>query len=416
MKPMGTVPADFTGEDGELVIAGRRVSDIVQEAGATPLFVYDLGIVRRRVAALRAAMPDRLSLHYAMKANPHPPLLAGMTSLLDGIDLASVGEMRLALAAGARPETTSFAGPGKRDEELEAAIAAGVTLNCESEGEAERALAIGDRIGVRPKLAVRVNPDFELKGSGMRMTGRPTAFGVDAGRVPALVDRIVAAGGDWRGFHIYSGSQALDADALIEAQAATIALAARLAEESGHAPPHLNLGGGFGIPYFPNEVPVDIARIGASLGDEFARLPAVLRQTEFAIELGRWLVGECGVYLTRVIDRKQSHGETFLVTDGGLHHQLAASGNFGTVVRRNYPLAVATRFGAPAEEVATVVGCLCTPLDLLGNQVELPRADRGDVIAVFMAGAYGATASPAAFLGHGPAREILLGNSARKPN
>jgi len=220
----------------------------------------------------------------------------------------------------------------------------------------------------------------------------------------------VAEGAEWRGFHIYGGSQALDPEAIIEMQRATLALAARLGEEAGQAPPHLNLGGGFGIPYFPREQPLDIARIGAALGAELAARPAILAQTGFAIELGRWLVGECGVYLATVIDRKISQGETFLVTDGGLHHQLAASGNFGTVVRRNYPLAVASRFGAPAEEAVTVVGCLCTPLDKLGDQIELPRADVSDVIAVFMAGAYGASASPAAFLGHGPAREILLGH------
>ncbi|MBY8821283.1 pyridoxal-dependent decarboxylase, exosortase A system-associated [Sphingomonas colocasiae] len=410
MKPMGQVPADLTGEDGELLIAGRRVTDIVEQAGSTPLFVYDLGIVRRRFDALRAAMPPALSLHYAMKANPYPPLLAAMTGIVDGIDVASVGEMRLALSAGAVAGHMSFAGPGKRDEEIEAAIGAGVTLNCESEGEAERAFAIGDRIGAPPRLAVRVNPDFELKGSGMRMGGRPTAFGIDAARVPALVRRIADRGAQWRGFHIYSGSQALDPEALIETQAATVALAARLAEEAGMPPPHVNLGGGFGIPYFPNEVPLDIGRIGAALAETLELRPAALANTDFAIELGRWLVGECGVYLARVIDRKQSHGETFLVTDGGLHHQLAASGNFGTVVRRNYPLAVATRFGAEVEESATVVGCLCTPLDVLGNQTGLPRADVGDIIAVFMAGAYGASASPSGFLGHGPAREILLGN------
>jgi len=410
MKPMGQVPADFRGEDGELLVAGRKVTDIVAEAGETPLFAYDLGIVRRRFDALRAAMPPALLLHYAMKANPHPAMVAAMTSIVDGIDVASVGEMRIALAAGAAPEHMSFAGPGKRDGEIEAAIAAGVTLNCESEGEAERAFAIGGRIGVRPRLAVRVNPDYELKGSGMRMGGRPTAFGVDAARVPALVARIAAEGAEWRGFHIYSGSQALDPEALIETQTATVALAARLGEEAGLTPPHVNLGGGFGIPYFPNEVPLDIARIGAALAETLERRPAILATTDFAIELGRWLVGECGVYLARVIDRKQSHGETFLITDGGLHHQLAASGNFGTVVRRNYPLAVATRFDAPVEESATVVGCLCTPLDVLGNQIGLPKADTGDIIAVFMAGAYGASASPSGFLGHGPAREILLGN------
>jgi diaminopimelate decarboxylase len=130
--------------------------------------------------------------------------------------------------------------------------------------------------------------------------------------------------------------------------------------------------------------------------------------SEFALELGRYLVGEAGVYLTRIIDRKVSHGEVFLITDGGMHHQLAASGNFGTVVRRNYPIAVANRFGAPVEEAATVTGCLCTPLDRLGDQVGLPMAEAGDVMAVFLAGAYGASASPERFLGHPPALEMVV--------
>jgi len=409
MKAMGQVPQDFKARDGELVIGGHKVSAIIAQAGQTPLFVYDFAIVRARFAALRAAMPADLRLHFAMKANPLPAMVGAMAALTDGIDVASGGEMALAIAQGADPATMSFAGPGKRDAELEAAIRAGVTLNCESAGEAERTLAIQHRIGIAARMAVRVNPDFELKGSGMRMGGRATAFGVDSPEVSALVRKIVAEGAHWRGFHIYGGSQALDPEAIIEMQRATLALAARLGEEAGQAPPHLNLGGGFGIPYFPKEQPLDIARIGAALGAQLAARPAILAETGFAIELGRWLVGECGVYLATVIDRKASQGEIFLVTDGGLHHQLAASGNFGTVVRRNYPLAVASRFGAPAEEAVTVVGCLCTPLDKLGDQVELPHADPGDVIAVFMAGAYGASASPAAFLGHGPAPEILLG-------
>ncbi|WOK36786.1 pyridoxal-dependent decarboxylase, exosortase A system-associated [Sphingomonas sp. C3-2] len=408
MKPMGTVPAAFTAQDGELLIGGKTASAIVDAAGETPLFVYDGAMLRARMHSLRQAMPERLALHYAMKANPFAPLVRLMVEIADGIDVASVGEMRIALDAGAQPQTMSFAGPGKRDAEIEAAIRAGVALNCESERQIDRAIAIGAGLGLRPKLAIRINPDFELKGSGMRMGGRPTAFGVDAVDVPALAKRIIGAGAEWHGFHIYGGSQALDAEALVDAQAATLALAVRLSAEIGTAAPHVNLGGGFGIPYFPNEKPLDIERIGTALGEALAALPSGFEATGFAIELGRWLVGEAGVYLTRILDRKSSHGETFLVTDGGLHHQLAASGNFGTVVRRNYPLALASQFGAEGTEVVNVVGCLCTPLDKLGDQVFLPRGAVGDIVAVFMAGAYGASASPSAFLGHGPAPEILL--------
>ncbi len=408
MKPTGPIPDGYKSIDGELAIGGLTANALVERAGDTPLFVYSADHLRSRVAALRAAMPAKLAIHYAMKGNPYAPVLQLMNTLVDGFDLASGGEMALALAAGVRPERMSFAGPGKRDRELEAAIAQGVTLNCESEGEAARALLIGARLGVSPKLAVRVNPTFDLKGSGMKMGGGAKQFGVDAERVPALVRMILDAGADWRGFHIYAGSQALKAEAIIEMQTQTLALAASLAEEIGVTPPHVNLGGGFGIPYFPGDVPVDLPAVGAALGAALDSLPPKLADTEFCIELGRYLVGEAGVYLTRIVDKKISHGETFLITDGGLHHQLAASGNFGTVIRRNYPVAIATRFESEPEEVASVVGCLCTPLDMLSNQAMLPRAEVGDLVAIFCAGAYGASASPANFLGQGAALEMLV--------
>ena len=397
MKPHGAIPLWWTME--------RLRALLPMVASDTPSFVYDLGQIRQKIDNIRNALPDEVSVHYAMKANPFAPLLAAMVSLVDGVDVASGGELSAALAAGATH--ISFAGPGKTDAELEQTIAAGVTLNLESETEAERALTIAARLGATPKLAVRVNPSFALKGSGMKMGGLASPFGVDAERVPALVRRLIDAGADWRGLHIFAGSQSLDGDAIAEAQAATIALAAEIAEAVGVTPPLVNLGGGFGIPYFAGDMPLDVAAIGARLNEVLAARPAILRDAKFAVELGRWLVGEAGVYLTRVIDRKESRGETFLVVDGGLHHQLAASGNFGTVVRRNYPVTVIG--GAGPMETVSVVGCLCTPLDLLANQVELPRADVGDVIAIFMAGAYGASASPSAFLGHGPAREILIG-------
>ena len=407
MKPTGPIPADFMPAEGKLMIGGRSTASLVEEAGDTPLFVYDMAGVERRVARFRAAFPS-IDLHYALKANPFVDLVNRIAPLVDGIDIASMGEALIAFGAGVRPECLSFAGPGKRDGELEAAIGRGVPINLESEGEAERVLAIAERLGVTPKLAVRVNPDFELRGSGMRMGGGAKPFGVDAERVPALVRRLVEAGAEFCGFHIYAGSQSLDAGAIIEAQAATIALAARLSEAAGVTPERLNLGGGFGIPHFGGEAPLEVERIGAALEAAYAARPDVLRTTGFCLELGRWLVGECGVYLTRIVDRKESGGQTFLIVDGGLHHQLAASGNFGTVVRRNYPIAVAERFGAEAEETVNVCGCLCTPLDRLGDQVGLPRADVGDLIAIFLAGAYGASASPSAFLGHGPARELLV--------
>jgi len=408
MKPLGPIPQGFRSKEGILQVDSQDVPGLVAEAGGTPLFVYSRAMIADRVASLRAALPERVALHYAIKANPFSPLLHVMSELVDGFDVASGGELQKLVELHIAASRISFAGPGKRDAELTAAIAAGVTINLESEGEAERALRLAGEAGIRPRLAIRVNPDFDLKGSGMKMGGGAKPFGVDAERVPVLARRIAEAGAEWRGFHIFAGSQAISADAIIETQAQTLTLAARLTQESGLPLPHLNLGGGFGIPYFPGDTPLDLAAIGAALAARMDDLPVELADTDFCLELGRYLVGEAGVYLTTVIDRKVSHGEVFLVVDGGMHHQLAASGNFGTVVRRNYPVAIATRFDAPVEEEASVVGCLCTPLDRLAEKGGFPRAEPGDIVAVFCAGAYGATASPMQFLGQGPAREVLV--------
>ena len=407
MKPMGPIPADYQRRDGELLIGGRTAGEWIAIAGDTPLFVYDMAIVRDRVGRFRAAFPG-VSLHYAVKANPHAPLVKAIAALVDGIDVASAGEAQLALDAGMDARRISFAGPGKRDRELEMAVDAGITLNLESAGEAERALAIGRAMGRTPRLALRVNPDFELKGSGMKMGGGAKPFGVDADQAPAIIRRIIEAGADYRGLHIFAGSQALDADAIIDAQHSALELAARISSAAAAAPPHVNLGGGFGIPYFAADAALDEASVGAALGRELAGLPAILEGVDFTIELGRWLVGEAGVYLTRIVDRKISHGEVFLVVDGGLHHQLAASGNFGTVVRRNYPVSLAELPESGAVEDVSVVGCLCTPIDRLGDHVGLPQAAVGDVVVLFLAGAYGASASPQAFLGHPPAGELTI--------
>ena len=408
MKPFGTVPSAFGVQDGELSIGGKTANELVDANGGTPLFVYDHRVVDTKIAHFRAEFRD-VHLHSAIKANPYRPLIKHMLPQVDGLDVASAGELRLLVEVGADPRAISFAGPGKRDEELAYAIEQGATLNCESEGEVARVLDIAKVAGITPRLAVRVNPDFEIKGSGMRMGGGAKPFGVDADRVPALLRKIADGGAEYRGLHIYAGSQALDADALIDAQTASVDLAAELSSSFAIPPPIVNLGGGFGIPYFPGDKPLDIVPVATALHNTIAKhRHGNLANTEFAIELGRWLVGECGVYLTRVVDRKVSKGVTFIITDGGLHHQLAASGNFGQVIRRNYPVAIASRFDAEPVEEVNIVGCLCTPLDRLADEVMMPRAEVGDIVAVFMAGAYGLSASPQAFLGQPKAREILI--------
>jgi diaminopimelate decarboxylase len=400
--------ASWQRRDGELLIGGHGVRALAARAGATPMFAYDRARIAARVGELRQALPPAVRVHYAMKANPMPAVVQHLAGLVDGIDVASGLELAAALDAGARADDVSFAGPGKTDAELAQAVAAGIVIELESAGEMRRLAALARAQGCRPRVAVRVNPDFRLKGSGMHMAGGPSQFGVDAEAVPALLAEIGQTPLAFVGFHIFAGSQNLDANALIAAESAIVDLAIRLAADAPAPVTHLNIGGGFGIPYFPKDRPLDLAAVGTALDGLAARVAAALPQARVILELGRYLVGEAGVYLCRVIDRKVSRGQVYLVTDGGLHHHLAAAGLFGQTIRRNYPVAVATRMDAACEELASVVGCLCTPIDLLADKVLLPRAEPGDLIAVFQSGAYGFSASPRDFLGHPHPAQLLV--------
>lgn len=407
-RPTHAPMTQFAVRDGELIIGGQPISQLAARVGQTPFFAYDRGLLKRRAAELRAALPREVKLHYAMKANPMPAVVGLMATLVDGIDVASAGELKVALDAGADPGEVSFAGPGKRDVELQQAVAAGVLVNVESMRELPVLAAASQALGRPARVAVRVNPDFELKGSGMKMGGGPKQFGVDVEQVPELLAWIGREGLAFEGFHLFAGSQNLRAESICEAQQKSYALALRLAEHAPAPLRFLNLGGGFGIPYFPGERPLDLAPIGANLADLVARARTEMPSVGIVIELGRYFVGEAGVYVTRIVDRKVSRGQVFLVADGGLHHQLAASGNFGQVVRKNYPVTIGNRAGAGPRETASLVGPLCTPLDLLADRMELPVAQVGDLAVVFQSGAYGASASPQAFLGHPACVEVLV--------
>ncbi|NTV12140.1 MAG: pyridoxal-dependent decarboxylase, exosortase A system-associated [Zoogloea sp.] len=397
----------FAVAGSELLVGGIPLSRLAARIGGTPFYAVDRQLVTGRVAALKAALPHSVSLHYAVKANPMPALVQHLAGLVDGLDVASAGEMKLALDAGCAPAHVSFAGPGKRSAELQQAVAAGVLLNVESFREVRELADISGRTGWPARVAVRVNPDFELKSSGMKMGGGAKPFGVDAEQVPALLAEIGRLGLGFEGFHLFAGSQNLKAESIVEAQQKSFELALRLADAAPSAVRILNLGGGFGIPYFPGEQRLELAPIADNLANLAAAASVRLPGAGIAIELGRYLVGEAGIYVCRITDRKESRGQVFLVTDGGLHHHLAASGNFGQVLRKNYPVAIGTRMDGDMETVS-VVGPLCTPLDLLADRMALPHADPGDLVVVFQSGAYGLSASPRGFLSHPEAAEVLV--------
>jgi diaminopimelate decarboxylase len=408
LAPTHAPMTQFASSGGELLVGGQLLSRLTARIGQTPFYVYDRALLNERVRQLRAALPPEVSLHYAMKANPMPAVVQHMVGLVNGIDVASSGELQVALDAGADPHEISFAGPGKRDPELWQAVAAGVLVNVESARELPVLAAASRQLGLPARVALRVNPDFELKGSGMKMGGGPKQFGVDVEVVPEVLAQMKALGLQFEGFHLFAGSQNLKPESICEAQQKSYALALRLVQENAVDIRFLNLGGGFGIPYFPGERPLELASIGDNLRAIVARAAVDMPRAQIVIELGRYMVGEAGLYVCRVVDKKVSRGLTYLVCDGGLHHHLANSGNFGQVVRKNYPVTIGNRQGAEPELVSAV-GPLCTPLDLLADKMNLPRAEIGDLLVVYQSGAYGPSASPQGFLGHPKVVEALVG-------
>lgn len=397
----------FRRSDGALFAGGRPVADIADEHG-TPLYIYSSDVVRQRGRELRSALPPGVQVYYAVKANPHREMIRLMDRLYDGLDISSLGEMERAAAAGVSPAAMSYAGPGKRPGDLHFALSKGIgSISVESAGELEHIRTLCREKGLTARVMVRVNPSFELTRSGMSMGG-PRQFGVDEDLVPSLLETIRGDGRlQFLGLHVFSGSQNLDARGILEHFAQIIRYALELGASTGMPMRVVNIGGGLGIPYFPHEAGLDAAAVGAGLARILEGFAPRLGSTRVRMELGRYLVGECGIYVSRVLYRKKSRGTVFLVLDGGMHHHLAASGNLGqSLARRPMPLTVANSLDGPLEKV-TVVGPLCTPLDTFGS-VELPRAGPGDLIAVMNSGAYGLTASPVNFLSHEPPGEVVV--------
>lgn len=394
------------GTDGELVIGGQPLSRVIEAVGGTPCYLYDRIRISERIACLRTALSSKVHLHYAIKANPMPAVVAHIARQVEGLDIASAGELRVALDSGTPAQNISFAGPGKRESELRQAHAAGVLLNVESFRELRLLAVLSDAAGYAARVAVRVNLPFELKSSGMKMSGGSRPFGIDAELVPDMLTEIEALGLAFEGFHLYAGSQNLRAKAIVEAQTRSFELAMDWSDRTPAPIRSLNLGGGFGIPYTSSDVPLETGPVIENLNSLAERLEAHEAQSHLVIELGRYLVGEAGIYVSRVIDRKVSRGRTYLVVDGGMHQHLAASGNFGQVIRKNYPVTVNGK--ELTKETVSVVGPLCTPLDLIADKAELSRAQEGDLVVVFQSGAYGRTASPRSFLGHPEPVEALV--------
>lgn len=410
MTSIGTLGSEELPDTARALLefGGVPIALLAIQAGGTPFYAYDRRAIADRVLTVREGLPESIRIRYAIKANPMPALVSHMAALVHGFDVASAGELRCALDAGMSRDGISFAGPGKRRDELLQAVAAGVLINVESFREIRILGDILKESDLRARVAVRVNPTFELKASGMRMGGGAKPFGVDAELVLELLREIDQSKLRFEGFHIFCGSQSLQTDAICESHSRALDLGLLLARESLHGIETMNIGGGLGIPYSSSQKGVEISSITANLRSLANKLIEAFPNAKLVMELGRYLVGEGGIYVCRVLDRKVSRGKVFLVTDGGLHHHLAASGNFGQILRRNFPIRVGSATAGPGREVVTVVGPLCTPLDVIADNVVLPTMREGDLLVVLQSGAYGLTASPVRFLDHPLPKELLI--------
>lgn len=403
----------FNPSGQELQIGKVPVSAIVAKYG-TPLFIYDHHILDRQWDLLRHTLPAKFAISYSIKANPNRVILQYFLNKGCGLEIASGGELFQALKAGCSPDQIVFAGPGKTEAELEFALTQGIgELHVESLVEVDRVSAICRKLGLLGRVALRINPCGEAQGGAQRMGGQPAPFGIDEENLDLALDRILTERSiAFRGIHLFVGTQILDHAILINQYRKGLEIAKRIATRLQHPLQTIDFGGGFGIPYFSHEQELDMRALSQGLRALMAEVndDPLFTGTQFMVEPGRYLVGGAGVYVVRVNDIKISRGKKFLIVDGGMHHHLAASGNLGQVIKRNYPLAVLNKLTAPPEEKVDVVGPLCTPLDVLGRTVTLPKAGIGDLIGVFQSGAYARTASPLGFLSHPTPPEVWVEN------
>ena len=408
-----SVAEHFAQDRGELLLGGQRVSTLLARFGS-PLFVYDSSVLDRRLQQLRQTLPDRFQIYYSVKANPNQAILRRMLARGCGLEIASIGELHQALAAGCSPDRIVFAGPGKTEAELSEAVNCHLgEVHVESLREGKLLAGIAQRASRRVRISLRVNPSEAAQGGAMRMGGRAPPFGIDEEQLPGVVEELLREPSlHIAGLHLFVGTQILDADVLAAQYQVGLAIARRLAEQLRRPLETLDFGGGLGVPYFAGEEPLDLQRLRSRLDELMASIAgeAAFASTQFLVEPGRFLVAEAGVYLARVLDVKRSRDKTFVVTDGGMHHHLAASGNLGQTIKRNFPLVVANKLDQPAAGKVEVVGPLCTPLDVLARQFEAPAVEPGDIVAVLHSGAYARTASPLGFLSHSSPAEVLVGD------
>lgn len=387
--------------------------DLLQAAEnfGTPLYVYDFDAIKRRLAALRSLFHSKIKLFYAVKANSNLHLLANMKPLVDGLDVSSGGEIRQALLADYQGTDLSFAGPGKTAEEIELALQNEcASLSVESNDDLARVIRTCRNTGKKANISLRINPQTSVKEFAVKMGGMASPFGVDEENATGIIDVILENKKclTFLGFHVYAGTQCLNIVGLTQNIDNVLQAVEKICREKDLTPGRINFGGGLGIPYFKSDTNFDVKEFCRFVNQAVVQFESRMSQpVDFILELGRYLVGPFGYYLSQVLALKESRGRKFVILDGGMHQNLPPSGNFGQIIRKNYDIQNISKLSAVKEKV-DIVGCLCTSLDRLASRLELGSPEVGDVLAIKNSGAYGLTASPVFFLGHETPREVLI--------
>jgi diaminopimelate decarboxylase len=409
-----TLVAEHYAVRGRDLVAGGFTIEALAERFGTPLYIYDAEVMRRSFIALKIALSGFAGIVYSIKANPNTAVARIFADLGAGIEIASAGEYDRARETGVAPDAILFAGPGKRGDELSHVVQSGIgEIHLESLEEMMLLDAIAAHAGKQVAVSLRINPVAAAQGGAMRMGGKPSPFGFDEEQIDDVLRALASFKNlDLGGIHMFAGTQILDADTLLAQWQHGIDVAAHVARETERPLRSIDLGGGLGIPYYAGDIPLDLAAVRHGIGALTQRKQAqpLLRNTHVIVEPGRYLAGPGGLYVARVVASKISRGTRFIVTDGGMHHHLAASGNLGQVVKRDYPVIAPARMNATAFEKVVVAGPLCTPLDTLARAADLPSLEAGDLVAVMQSGAYGLSASPNGFLSHKAPAEVLVDN------
>lgn len=384
-----------------------KISKAVLTHG-TPSYIYDGEKLAENYHKLKNALPNFVDVFYALKVNPNISLVKLLRSEGAKTECCSITEMEIALQAGSTPHDIIYLGPCKKEYELKRAIELDVyAIVVESETELKRISNIAGQQGKNVNVAIRINPDFSAKGSPWKMGGRPTQFGIDEkhafnnfGSYLATPNIII------RGIHVYNGTNILDAQSVYENTKYILELFEKISERYNTFFTMVDVGGGMGVPYFPNQEELDIEEFKNLMGPLFDNFHNKYPAARIIMESGRFIIGTAGYFAVTVNNIKTNHGSKFVVTDGGTNCHSVAAG-LGRVVKRNFPMINLTASSDAKVEKYQVAGPLCSPDDIIGRNIELAEVTEGDTLVISESGAYGPTSSPGLFHSHGTPVEVL---------